>query len=84
MVLGETVYRFDARRPDMESDGHVLWHQDCSWESIRRDGTQVFAGDDFLARTKEFLVDANANQKLCIAVDISEQIASPLAKNGEG
>ena len=48
------------------------------------DGTKVFAGNDFLAGRKEFLVDANANQKLCIAVDISEQIASPLAKNGEG
>jgi CheY-like chemotaxis protein len=48
------------------------------------DGTKVFAGNDFLAGRKEFLVDANANQKLCIAVDISEQIASPLTKNGEG
>jgi hypothetical protein len=84
MVLGETVYRFDARRPDMESDGHVLWHQDCSWESAWRMERKVFAGNDFLVGTKEFLVDANANQKLCIAVDISEQIASPHAKNGEG
>jgi hypothetical protein len=45
---------------------------------------KVSAGNDFLVGTKEFLVDANANQKLCIAVDISEQISSPHENNGEG
>jgi hypothetical protein len=84
MVLGETVYRFDARRPDMGCDRQALWHQDCRSERTWRMKRKVSAGNDFLVGTKEFLVDANANQKLCIAVDISEQISSPHENNGEG
>jgi hypothetical protein len=33
---------------------------------------------------KEFLFDANANQKLCIGVRVNGQNASPPGPNGEG
>src|SRR5258705_12285591 len=33
---------------------------------------------------KEFLIDTNANQKLCIALKVNRQDASPPGPNGEG
>jgi hypothetical protein len=82
MVLGETVSCLAAGRPDMEMGGGGGIRIAKRGNTKLAAGIFVVKGFPFVA--KEFREDANANQKLCIALNNSEQIASPPAKTGGG
>jgi hypothetical protein len=78
MVLGETVHSFgiavQIRELSLRCDGSGTRMLSEKQAQCRMTDTPL----------KDFLSDANANRKLCIALEVNGQNSSPSAEHGEG